>query len=299
MQLNNINGWIFIDKPKGLTSYGVVNVIKKLLPRKYKIGHGGTLDPLAEGVLPIALGEATKTVQFVMNKAKTYSFTITFGQATSTGDSEGEVMATSSYMPSEQEIIDILPSFIGQIKQIPPQYSAIKINGQRAYKLAREGKNVQMPSREVTIYDLKLINYSYANKQVAFLAKVGKGTYIRSLGIDIAEKLKAAGYISYLRREAFDSSKSLRLADLNKLCTIEGYCANVVHSIEDMLDDILAYPVTFDQTKNILQGNLKGLPLNMDLRPGLVKALYDNKIVSVLKYDGSGLKIIKVFNRNI
>jgi len=184
--IKKINGWIILDKQIGISSRTAVTKISRILKIK-KVGHGGTLDPLASGVLPIALGEATKVISFIQDKQKCYSFTIKWGETTETDDLEGAVLERSEVRPNIKQINSIIPSFIGEILQKPPIYSAIKVNGQRSYKLARKNIEVNHEFRKVEIYDLilkKIINLDKAEFEV----KCGKGTYVRSLAKDLAEK---------------------------------------------------------------------------------------------------------------
>lgn len=194
----DINGWLIVDKPRDMGSTQVVNLTRRLFNAK-KNGHAGTLDPFATGILPIAFGEATKLLPYVTDGRKEYEFIIQWGKATNTDDSEGEIIAESSKIPSREEILALLPAFIGQIKQVPPAYSAIKINGQRAYHLARKGEEVVIPERTVNIYDLELLE-ELPNQQAKFRVECSKGTYVRTLGRDLALKLGTYGYLQELRR---------------------------------------------------------------------------------------------------
>lgn len=193
-----VSGWVIFDKPKGMGSTEAVSKIKWLFNAE-KAGHAGTLDPLASGMLPIALGEATKTVPYVMDGTKIYSFTVTWGEERSTDDLEGPVTKTSEKRPSEAEILALLPNYTGTIQQTPPQFSAIKIDGERAYDLAREGETVAIPSREVEIYQLELVEINEAG-QAVFEVECGKGTYVRSLARDMGRDLGCFGHIAELRR---------------------------------------------------------------------------------------------------
>ena len=193
-----VNGWLVVDKPRGMGSTDVVTLTRRVFNAK-KNGHTGTLDPFATGVLPIAFGEATKLIPFVTDGEKEYEFVIQWGASTNTDDSEGEIISRSEKIPNKEEILRALPHFIGQIEQVPPVYSAIKINGQRAYKLAREGKEVDMPSRKVEIYELELL-VELPNQQARFRVCCSKGTYVRTLGHDLAEFLGTKGYLQELRR---------------------------------------------------------------------------------------------------
>ena len=193
-----INGWLVVDKSRGLGSTDVVRRTKRLF-RARKNGHAGTLDPFATGVLPVAFGEATKLLPFVTDGVKEYEFIIRWGVSTDTDDSEGEVIAQCEKIPERSEIEAVIPAFLGKIVQVPPVYSAIKINGRRAYDLARKGICVDIPKREVEIYALELLE-ELPNQQARFKVRCSKGTYIRTLGKDIALKLGTLGYLQELRR---------------------------------------------------------------------------------------------------
>ncbi len=196
-KISEQNIWLNIDKPIGYSSAKVVAIIKRMTGAK-KVGHGGTLDPLASGILPVALNKATKTSQNLMDAKKKYYFRIKFGEFRDTDDAEGKVIETSESRPEINDIINIIPKFIGKITQSPSQFSAIKINGKRAYELARKGIDFEMPKREVEIYSLKLISLS--KKFVEFEAECSKGTYIRSLARDICKEAGCCGYVETLIR---------------------------------------------------------------------------------------------------
>ncbi|MCZ2203394.1 tRNA pseudouridine(55) synthase TruB [Bartonella sp. A05] len=196
----SISGWIILDKPKGMKSTEAVSQIKWLFNAQ-KAGHAGTLDPLASGLLPIALGEATKTVPYVMEGMKTYHFHIAWGEERSTDDLEGDITRTSIKRPTQEDILALLPKYTGVILQTPPQFSAIKIAGNRAYDLAREGKTVEIPPRQVEIDTLKLVGASPQGHSI-FEITCGKGTYVRSLARDMGRDLGCYGYIADLRRIA-------------------------------------------------------------------------------------------------
>jgi len=198
MENIELNGWLNIDKPMGYSSAKVVAILKRLLKPK-KIGHGGTLDPLATGVLPICINKATKTVFKTMDFDKEYLFNVTFGESRTTCDAEGEIEKKSDKIPNEDEIIKVLPKFIGNIKQVPPMFSAIKVDGKRAYDLARNGQNFTLKARDVQVFDLRFLGFN--DKNIAkFYVKCGKGFYVRSIAVDIAKSLDTVGYVSYLRR---------------------------------------------------------------------------------------------------
>ncbi|MBY5356363.1 tRNA pseudouridine(55) synthase TruB [Rhizobium leguminosarum] len=217
-----ISGWLILDKPVDFGSTEAVSKIKWLYKAE-KVGHAGTLDPLASGMLPIALGDATKTVPYVMDGRKIYEFTVSWGEQRATDDLEGEVTESSDKRPSEQQIRDILPGYIGTISQVPPQFSAIKIAGERAYDLAREGETVEIPSREVDIFRLTLIACPDANT-AHFEVECGKGTYVRALARDFGRELGCYGHVSGLRRTfvaPFAEEAMVPLADLVALEAIE------------------------------------------------------------------------------
>ncbi|PKQ05352.1 MAG: tRNA pseudouridine(55) synthase TruB, partial [Alphaproteobacteria bacterium HGW-Alphaproteobacteria-11] len=188
-----VTGWVIVDKPSGPTSSDVVNRVRRLFNAR-KAGHAGTLDPLATGILPVALGEATKTVPFIIDAAKGYRFTVRFGQATATDDAEGEVTATSPVRPSAADIKALLPRFTGPIEQVPPAFSAIKIDGERAYARARAGETVEMKPRPVTIHEIRLLGLPDADHaELEILCS--KGTYVRSLARDLALSLGTVGHV--------------------------------------------------------------------------------------------------------
>lgn len=259
--LNPITGWINLYKPFGMSSTAAVNKVKWLL-RPQKIGHAGTLDPLATGVLPLALGKATKSIHLLMDAKKTYEFSVTFGQRRTTDDAEGEVIATSDVMPTPSDIQTILQRFTGEIEQIPPIFSALKINGKRAYDLARAGEVPEMKARRVTVYELEFLGVGEAgsaNSPLAgewqpaspspliahFRAVVSKGTYIRSLGRDIAQALGTEGYISRLHRAAvgaFCDAQAISLDFLEKYAHNPALAGQepVILPLAAVLDDIPA-----------------------------------------------------------
>ncbi len=224
-----ISGWLILDKPVDFGSTEAVSKIKWLF-KAQKCGHAGTLDPLASGMLPIALGDATKTVPYVMDGRKIYEFTVSWGEERATDDLEGDVTQSSDKRPSEQQIRDILPKYIGTISQVPPQFSAIKIAGERAYDLARDGEAVEIPSREVEVHRLTLLACPDANT-AHFEVECGKGTYVRALARDFGRELGCYGHISGLRRTFVAPFAEETMVPLEKLTALE--------EIEDM-DERLA-----------------------------------------------------------
>ena len=239
-----INGWINLHKPAGVTSTQAVSIVKRAL-RPKKIGHGGTLDPLAEGVLPLALGEATKTIPYCQDSDKCYRFTVTWGQSRTTDDEEGEVLETSDVRPAEEQINSIIAKFIGEIEQVPPRYSAIKIDGKRAYDLARQGEEIEIKSRIINVHDLKLIKAS--EDSADFVCDCGKGTYIRSLGRDIAEELGTKGYISHLERTkvgAMQLESAFSLAKFEEISDSAPSDKELGDAQRALLDEVLLSPAT-------------------------------------------------------
>jgi len=234
---NPVHGWVVLDKPYGLGSTSAVGKVRWLFQAQ-KAGHAGTLDPLASGILPIALGEATKTVPFMMDAAKSYEFELSWGANTTTQDAEGEVTQTSDKRPTEAEILAALPGFIGNIEQVPPKFSAIKIDGKRAYDLARAGEDVEIKPRQVQVDDFRLI--SSAAESARFAVDCGKGTYIRSLARDLAATLETCGHVTVLRRTRvgpFTLEQSITLAELEQTCD-RGAVSEALHPLSTALDDI-------------------------------------------------------------
>ncbi|MEM8772178.1 MAG: tRNA pseudouridine(55) synthase TruB [Pseudomonadota bacterium] len=195
-----VSGWLILDKPFDFGSTQAVGKVKWLFQAQ-KAGHAGTLDPLATGVLPIALGEATKTVAYIMDAEKTYRFTAKWGASTSTDDAEGEVIATSEKRPAPEDIEAILGNFTGEIEQTPPQFSAVRVNGERAYDIARDGEAVKLEARTITVHNLRIVETPSADETV-FEAVTGKGAYVRALVRDMAKHLDTEGHVSALRRTA-------------------------------------------------------------------------------------------------
>lgn len=214
----NISGWLVIDKPAGLTSTAVVNKVRWALDAN-KAGHAGTLDPEATGVLAIALGEATKTVPYITDALKAYQFTIKLGQATNTDDAEGEVIASSDSRPSDEDINAALPTFVGDILQVPPQFSAVKIDGERAYKRARDGEEMELAARDLYVEDLKLTGRPDADHATLEMV-CGKGGYVRSIARDLGAALGCYAHVTNLRRiwsGPFDAEDGITLDLVNEL----------------------------------------------------------------------------------
>lgn len=244
---NDINGILIINKPEGKSSGYVDLVCKKILGTK-KIGHIGTLDPFATGVLPIAINNGTKTIPYIKTKSKTYEFEIKFGEKTNTADKTGEVIDTTQNIPNQKDIKNIIPEFIGEIEQKPHIFSAIKINGKRSFELARKGEIPQIASRKVTIFDLKLIDQT--SKDIfKFEASVSPGTFIRSLTEDLAESLKSLGYTYSLRRIQDGRFLLKDAITLDELREKRDNINDVLIPLENVLDDI---PVISLTCQNVL-----------------------------------------------
>jgi tRNA pseudouridine55 synthase len=213
---NVVNGWFVLDKPTGMTSTHAVAAVKRAFDAQ-KAGHAGTLDPLATGILPIALGEATKTVPFAVDGAKAYRFTVAWGAETNTDDAEGVVTATSPQRPQPGAITALLPRFIGTILQTPPAFSAIKIDGERAYDLARKGEAVVIEPREVTITALRIVQHAPDGASTVFETECGKGTYVRALARDLGRLLGCHGHVTVLRRTRVGAFTEARAVTLDRL----------------------------------------------------------------------------------
>ncbi len=253
-----LNGWIVLDKPLELSSAQGVAAVKRILRQNGlpipRIGHGGTLDPLATGVLPIALGEATKLAGRMLDAAKGYDFTVQFGTQTSTLDAEGDVVASSDVRPTPDQITAILPAFTGEQDQVPPAYSALKVDGQRAYALARAGAEVTLATRRITVKRLDLV--ATTPDSATFSALVSKGTYIRSLARDIAMALGTVGHVTMLRRTRSGPFTLSQAISLDKLAAlVQG--AQLEQALLPLmagLDDIPALAITPDEAAALQQG---------------------------------------------
>jgi tRNA pseudouridine55 synthase len=250
----DVSGWIVLDKPDDMTSTHAVAAVRRAFNAQ-KAGHAGTLDPLASGILPIALGEATKTVPWLMEAKKTYLFTIKWGVSTDTQDREGKSVAESDVRPTPEAIRAALPAFIGEIEQVPPQYSAVKVDGERAYDLARSGESVELEPRQVTVYEAELVG-TEGDELAHFRVRSGKGFYIRALVRDLAAKLGAEGHVWRLRRTAvgpFTEAESVTLDDL-QLLGQKGAASERLKPVETALDDIPALAINGEDAFKLRQG---------------------------------------------
>ncbi len=261
-----VNGWLVIDKPGGMTSTAVVNKVKWLYDAR-KAGHGGTLDPMATGLLPIAFGEATKTVAHVMDSPKSYCFTLRWGIETDTDDAEGDPIEESASRPRRAAVEEALSRFTGRIEQIPPKYSAIKIDGARAYDLARADKPVDLKAREIDIYDIRVLAAPDPD-HMEFSVRSGKGAYMRALARDIARAVGTFGHISALRRTTvgpFDAADAISLDELESIGQIAAREQKLL-PIETALDDIPALAVTDSEAARLRNGQAVSLLRRVDLQ---------------------------------
>jgi tRNA pseudouridine55 synthase len=301
-QKRDVHGWVVLDKPIGMTSTHAVAVIKHLFGAK-RAGHAGTLDPLASGSLPIALGEATKTVPFVVDSRKTYLFTVRWGEERDTDDAEGGVVATSENRPDAAAIAALLPRFIGTIDQVPPRYSAVKIEGERAYDLARDGETVELAARPVTIHRLELVSTPDRDHSV-FSAECGKGTYVRSLARDFGRLLGVFGHVSALRRSRvgpFSEADLTPLEQVEALChraaAGEGHLADILLPIETALDDIPALAVSLADAARLQRGQavlLRGR--DASILHGMVQVASGGQFVAIAEAERGEIIPRRVFN---
>ncbi len=294
------HGWIILDKPLGLGSTQAVAAVKRNLRQagygKVKVGHGGTLDPLASGVLPIAVGEATKLAGRMLDATKEYAFALRFGKETDTLDREGCVMATSEVRPSLAGVEAMLPRFTGAIEQVPPAFSALKVEGRRAYDLARAGEEVELDVRNVEIFSLSASSgREGCVEEVLFTAHVSKGTYIRALARDIAHALGTVGHVTMLRRlraGPFDLSQVISLDKLNEVgqgAPLE----DVILPLEAGLDDIPALDLDPEAARAVRQGRvLSGLPQD----DGLYWARAGRLPVALMELSGGDARVVRGFN---
>ena len=291
-----LDGWLIIDKPLGRSSAQIVGRIKYLIKQVgsgLKVGHGGTLDPLATGVLPIAIGEATKTVAYVMDGSKAYRFTVKWGEARDTDDAEGEISETSENRPTGPEIEAILGNFVGEISQMPPKYSAIKISGQRAYALARANKEVTLAPRQVEITRLTLLGHDLDT--ATFDVTCGKGTYIRSLARDLAVSLGTVGHVSDLRRTRvgpFEENSAISLDKVESLVHSARLAAHVL-SVEAPLADIPALELNELDAKRLRFGQAIAVT-GADVQT--IRARSGERLVALARIETGKLRPLRVFN---
>ncbi|HEY9236668.1 MULTISPECIES: tRNA pseudouridine(55) synthase TruB [Phenylobacterium] len=299
-----VSGWINLDKAYDLGSTQAVSRVRRIFNAQ-KAGHAGTLDPLATGVLPIALGEATKTVSFLMDADKAYRFTIEWGRTTASFDREGATTATSDVRPSVAAIEAVLPEFVGDILQVPPAFSAVKVDGERAYDLARAGEQVELKARQVSIYEARVIDAPDAD-HVEIAVECGKGTYVRAIVRDIAERLGACAHVSALRRTRvgpFEEETAITLELLEDL-SHKARCMEALLPVETALDDIPELAVTAEDAFKLKQGRPIVLvprqveALKARLSPGTrtVSAMDGGSIVALCEMRAGKLEPSRVFH---
>ena len=298
-----VHGWLNLDKPLGLSSSQAVSRVQRAFDAK-KAGHGGPLDPLATGILPIAFGEATKTAAYAMDGSKTYYFGVRWGESRSTDDREGEVIETHDHRPAAQQIESSLAAFVGTIEQVPPRYSAIKIDGRRAYDLARRDEAVELKSRRVEVRELRLVDVPDADH--AFLSVTcGKGTYVRALARDLAHHLDTVGHVDWLRRTAvgpFTEADAISLDKIEALGHIP-LDSNLLMPIETVLDDIPALALTVQEAQRLKHGqSVSVLPVASrstfkEIEQGdTVCAMSEGRLVALARIVNGGIHPVRVMN---
>ena len=298
------SGWIFVNKSTNMSSFDVIRRLKKIFSIK-RIGHAGTLDPLAKGILPIAFGSATKTIPYLVSSKKEYKFSILWGTRTTTHDLEGEVIDESDFIPSKKDILGVIRNFKTELYQRPPKYSAVKIDGQRAYKLARSGVEFNIKEKKVKLYDLTIRNHK--KNKTEFLVKVGKGFYVRSLARDLCEKLGALGVINSLERTElgpFSLDNAFSLETIEKLvhsAPAGMVGGNLLVPLSEVLDDIPALLISDKEAKRFQQGQsfsnddlLKDSKLARE-----VLLLRDNSPIGLATVGENSFKPKKVFSEEI
>ena len=289
-----MNGWIFIDKPKNITSFQVIHRLRKILKIK-KIGHAGTLDPFATGILAIGIGEATKSIHY-FNQNKVYKFYVVFGESKDTDDVTGKTTGKSNIIPTKKAIDQCLVKFIGKHTQVPPQYSAVKVNGKRAYKLARNKKEFSIQSKDVFIKNLKCIDIKNQN-EYGFILECSSGTYVRSIARDLGKMLGTYAYVSELRRVKIGKieEKDIILLDKFEELVHIGDHFGVMHSIRDVLDDIPA--VLIDQELSQKFRNGQSFEYFSEIADDKYLLIETNKIfVGIGKAVEGKIKPVRVFN---
>lgn len=305
---DKIDGWINLNKPVGITSTQALAIVKRVLGPQ-KAGHAGTLDPLASGILPLALGEATKTVPYVQDSIKIYNFEVTWGEQRTTDDAEGAAMKSSDMRPVRAEIEALLPSFHGEIDQIPPQFSAIKVDGNRAYDLARDGETFELKTRTVYIESLEIVEHS--QEKTSFRCVCGKGTYVRSLARDMGERLGCYGYISKLERAAvgpFTLENAISL-DIFQQNGDKPTPEQVLLPLQTALDDIPVLALREQEATRLKNGNVLTLLSKPDLdrmsKAGIewegrnivtVLTTFEKKAIAIVEVEGPELHPIRIFN---
>lgn len=300
---DKVSGWICLDKPYEVTSTHAVGRVRRAFNAQ-KAGHAGTLDPLATGILPIALGEATKTVPFLVEADKTYRFTLRWGVSTDSFDREGEVTARSDVRPTAAQVEAVLPDFVGEIDQIPPRFSAIKVDGERAYDLAREGEDFELAARKVTIHSARVTDVPDAD-HIELTVDCGKGTYVRAIARDLAQKLGACAHVSALRRTRvgpFGEDIAITLEKLEEMSHKPGLPETLL-PVETALDDIPVLAVTAEDAFRLAQGRsivllprqVESLKARLSGGSRMVSAMEGKRLVALAEMRAGQLNPVRVF----
>jgi tRNA pseudouridine55 synthase len=295
---NPVHGWLVLDKPLEMTSTRAVGIMKRLFFAQ-KVGHAGTLDPLATGILPIAFGEATKTVPFAVDGQKAYRFTVRWGAETATDDAEGEVVATGDARPTVADIEALLAQFTGEIMQVPPQFSAVKVDGERAYALARDGCEVVLEARPVVIDELRLVDVPDDDTAV-LEARCGKGTYVRAIARDMGRALGCRGHVIALRRSRvgpFSESEAVSLAEIEDAAEAGEDLESFLHPVERALGDIIELNVSPSDAANLAQGRsilIRGR--DAPVLGGAAYAMSKGRIIALGEIEKGALHPTRVFN---
>lgn len=298
----DMHGWLVVDKPQGHTSAQIVGIVKRLT-RANKIGHAGTLDPMATGILPLAFGDATKTIPYIVDSEKSYSFTVKFGEERTTDDAEGVVTKTSDKRPTRDEILAALPQFRGTIQQVPCSFSAVKVNGERAYDLAREGEEVKLEPRPIDIYAFELTGQE--GKDLAhFTVESGKGAYMRALARDLGRELGCFGHLTAIRRTKVGPFHENAAKNMDNIAELVHNSALALLPVDAALDDIPAYTLSEGQAKLLRNGqpvvitnpNLLSGPL--DDHDPLVRAVANNNLVALARVEEGFLVPLRVMQGN-
>ena len=283
-------GFLNVYKPKGKTSHDIVAILRRITKIK-QIGHTGTLDPFAEGVLPICIGKATRLIEYLKDD-KAYIGTVQLGSSTTTYDTEGDIVKTSSETVSVDDIESALSDFRGEIEQIPPIYSAIKVNGKKLYEYARKGEEVKIEPRKVTINELRILNYNKETRQLELFIDCSKGTYIRSIANDLGKKLEICGHLIKLVRIKAGDFRLENAVKLDNLSTLEQIEKNLLYPLNS-LNEYPKYELNPNELEKISHGmNIK--PKNFD-KQGIVLLTHNNKLIAVANSNESGIKCAKVF----
>ncbi len=297
-----VSGWIVVDKPSGLTSTQVIGRLRRIFdPRK--IGHGGTLDPLATGLLPVAMGEATKTVSYIMDGRKRYTFTVRWGEATATDDAEGEVIERSDRRPSVAEIEAVLPRFVGRLEQVPPLFSAIKVAGERAYDKARACEDFALPARPVQVHRLSLVGTG--SQTATFEVDCGKGAYVRALARDLGRALGTCAHVVALRRTAVGPFTERHAISLESLETLghSAAASGPLLPLETALDDIPALALTEAEANRLRRGQAVSMVARTNRarieafdNGSIVYATHGGKPVALARYEAGDIRPVRVLN---